>query len=119
MSDDLDALFAPLDPTVRLIAEMARALVRETLPGTIEQVDLPAHLVGYGRDRTLKGLICGLALQRGYVNLMFANGTQLLDPEGLLEGTGKHARHVKLRAAEDVQRSGLRVLLEQAGRLTP
>jgi len=119
VSDDVEVVLEPFDPVVRQIALKARAVVREVLPGLVEQVDLPARLVGYGRDRTLKGLVCGLALQRGYVNLMFAKGTKLQDPEGLLEGTGKHARHVKLRAVEDVERPGVRALLEQAGRLTP
>ena len=119
MDDDLEALLEPVEPQVRQVALTARALIQEALPGTIEQVDMPARLVAYGRDRTYKGLICGLALQRGYVNLMFAKGSQLDDPEGLLEGTGKLARHVKLRTVEDVGRPGVRALIEQAGRLTP
>jgi hypothetical protein len=119
VSDEVEALLEPIDPVVRQITLEARAVVLEILPGVLEQVDLPARLIGFGRDRTLKGLVCGLALQRGYVNLMFAKGTELQDPEGLLEGTGKHARHVKLRAVEDVQRPGVRALLEQAGSLTP
>ena len=50
---------------------------------------------------------------------MFARGADLADPDGLLEGTGKKARHVKLRNVADVDRPGVRTLLEEAGRLTP
>jgi hypothetical protein len=110
---------ARFDPMVREIALHARDVLLELLPETVEQVDQSARLVAYGRDRTLKGLICGLALQKSYVNLMFARGTQLDDPNGLLEGTGKLARHVKLRSREDIDGPAVRDLVVQAGRLTP
>ncbi len=71
-------------------------------------------IVAYGHDRTYAGLICAIAPFRAHVNLMFANGARLPDPAGLLEGTGKHARHVKLRTAADVDRPGVRALLEAA-----
>ncbi len=116
---EVEALFEPYGPTVRDTAVRARQLVLDVLPGTVEQVDVPAKLVGYGRDRSYKRLICAVAPQAGYVNLMFARGVDLDDPEGLLVGTGKKARHVKLRTAADVDRPGVRALLEQAGRLTP
>lgn len=115
----VEALLAPYSPAVSEVAHRARRLVIDVLPGTVELVDVPAKLLGYGRDRTLKGLICAVALQRAYVNLMFARGVDLVDPDGLLEGTGKKARHVKLRTLVDVERPGVRALLEQAGRLTP
>jgi hypothetical protein len=50
---------------------------------------------------------------------MFSKGTELPDPEGLLEGTGKRARHVKLRSIGDVDRPGVRALVMEAGRATP
>lgn len=115
---DVDRLFASSDPGVCAVAQAVRALIVESLPGTVEQVDPAARLVGYGRDRSYRGLICGVALQRSYVNLMFARGTELPDPDGLLEGTGRHARHVRLRGVTDVDRPGVRALIEAAGRLT-
>jgi len=45
------------------------------------------------------------------VNLQLANGALLDDPTGLLEGTGKRVRHVKLRSVDDVERPQLRNLL--------
>jgi len=48
------------------------------------------------------------------VNLGFAHGISLSDPKGLLEGTGKRARHVKLKSIDDVNRPALRQLLEAA-----
>jgi hypothetical protein len=41
----------------------------------------------------------------------FHFGTSLNDPEGLLEGSGKNLRHVKLRSVEDLERKGFRELV--------
>ncbi len=84
------------------------------MPDAIEQFDAPARLIAYGTDRTYRGLICGIALQKSYVNLMFARGAALPNPAGLLTGTGKRARHVKIQRPEDLASPALRALLEAA-----
>ncbi len=117
--DEIAELLGGYDVAVQEIAAEARVLVQEVLPDTVEQVDRPAHLLGYGRDRSYKRSICAVALHRRYVNLMFTQGVHLPDPDQLLEGTGKQARHVTLTSIEDVHRSGVRSLLEKAARLTP
>ena len=38
-----------------------------------------------------------IAVQASHVNLGFYHGASLLDPDGLLEGTGKQLRYVKIR----------------------
>jgi hypothetical protein len=48
------------------------------------------------------------------VNLQLANGALLADPAGLVDGTGKRIRHVKLRSTDDVGRGELRLLLVQS-----
>ena len=111
---DVDAVLSMASPEVRAIALRAREVVRGVLPDALEMPDPADRLVGYGRDRTLKGLICAVALQRDWVNLMLASGAGLPDPDGLLEGTGKRARHVKLRSIADVDRAGVRALIEAA-----
>lgn len=49
-----------------------------------------------------------------HVNVAFFRGTELDDPTGLLEGTGKHMRHVKLRPNEQVDSDALRNLIRTA-----
>jgi hypothetical protein len=48
------------------------------------------------------------------VNIGFWDGVSLPDPEGLLEGTGKRARHVKIRSLPDLERPAVRVLIKSA-----
>jgi hypothetical protein len=52
---------------------------------------------------------------------MFSTGVEVekLDTAGLLEGTGKRARHVKVRTLEDLKRPGLSTLLRAAAARTP
>ena len=49
-----------------------------------------------------------------HVNVGFFQGSELRDPEGLLEGSGKFMRHVKLREGEVVDAVALRQLIEAA-----
>src|SRR5687767_5992443 len=49
-----------------------------------------------------------------HVNVGFFRGAEIEDPEGLLEGTGKFMRHVKLRPERDVNATALRKLVETA-----
>ena len=111
MSSALEQFLTPYSPMIQALALQLRALIREVMPETIEQLDLPAHLIGYGLDRTYKGLICGITLHTAHINLMFARGTELPDPENLLVGTGKRARHVTIRQEADLERPGVRRLL--------
>src|SRR6188474_1007826 len=47
-----------------------------------------------------------------HVNVGFFRGAEIADPEGLLEGTGKFMRHVKLSAERHVEATALMKLIE-------
>ncbi len=49
-----------------------------------------------------------------HVNVGFFQGTELADPSGLLEGTGKFMRHVKLRPDVEIDADPLIKLIETA-----
>ena len=51
---------------------------------------------------------------RAHVNVGFFHGAMLDDPAGLLEGTGKRMRHVKLRWAQQVNAVALSELIAAA-----
>ena len=51
---------------------------------------------------------------KAHVNVGFFRGTEIPDPEGILEGTGKFMRHVKLRPDHGVEAVALRKLIETA-----
>ena len=49
-----------------------------------------------------------------HMNVGFFQGASLPDPAGLLQGTGRFMRHVKLRPGTAVDRAALRRLIETA-----
>jgi hypothetical protein len=51
---------------------------------------------------------------KAHVNVGFFSGAALPDPDGLLEGTGKFMRHVKLRPGAQVDAAALGRLIEVA-----
>ena len=55
---------------------------------------------------------CYIGAHRDHVNLGFYYGAELPDPEGLLEGTGKKLRHIKIRGKDEISQPALRQLLQ-------
>jgi hypothetical protein len=51
---------------------------------------------------------------RDHVNVGFFRGAEIADPKGVLEGTGKVMRHVKLRPGHDFDATALTKLVETA-----
>ncbi len=51
---------------------------------------------------------------KSHVNVGFFRGAELADPNGLLEGTGKFMRHVKLRPEGEVDATALMKLIDTA-----
>src|SRR4030067_2414955 len=114
----LEEFLASNIPEVRQLVLKTRALVLTVIPQAIEQVDPPSKIIAYGFGLKYADLICAIAPYKTYINLIFSQGTQLPDPQGLLTGTGKRARHVKIMTARDIERLGLLALLETAIALT-
>ncbi|HSK90092.1 MAG TPA: DUF1801 domain-containing protein [Euzebyales bacterium] len=114
-------LLAPFSPDVRQIALDLCALVRDVVPDATEEVDPSARLVAFTFiPGTYKGLFAAVALHRSHVNLMFSKGVELLgvDTSGLLEGTGKRARHIKFGERARVDTPDVRALIASAAKRT-
>lgn len=63
----------------------------------------------------MSDMVAALKPAKQHVISGIGGGAQLDDPEGLLEGSGKGARHIKLRSLADVERPAVRALIEAAG----
>jgi hypothetical protein len=60
-----------------------------------------------------KSQIGGFFAYAGYVSFEFSKGALLDDPQGVLEGKGKHRRHIKLRKPDDIAAQGCAGFLQQ------
>ena len=105
--ENVDDWLGELPPSNRAIAERLRKLIGGAAPALTETIKWgnPAY-VGNGN-------VCYLASGRDYVSLGFFKATSLDDPSGLLEGTGKSMRHVKVHSPE-LQRAALGALVKEA-----
>jgi hypothetical protein len=76
----------------------------------------------HGRNKKISGYgvgpkktsehFCYIGAHREHVNLGFYYGAELPDPKGLLEGTGKKLRHIKVREVEEVAQTSLRQIVQ-------
>lgn len=107
-------LLARYPAPVQELAAHARDYVLRVLTGAEERVDEPARLLAYGLGPGYKGLVCTLILSKSGVKLGLNRGSELADPEGLLEGSGKVHRYVQLDSSADLERRGVARLLEAA-----
>ena len=110
-----DELMDVAEPRMRPIARRLREIVVEVDPDTVEVVRLGdrAATYGVGPKKMSEGYAYILP-HKNWVNLGFYMGAILPDPAGLMEGTGKKLRHVKVRSVEDAGRPEIRVLVEEA-----
>lgn len=110
-----DDLVRGLDPNIEEICRSLRDLILRLDPDAVEVVRLGDNAASYGLGpKKMSEAYAYIMPKAAYVNLGFYNGAALADPAGLIEGTGKRLRHVKVRSIEDVARPAVRQLLEAA-----
>ena len=113
----LDGFLAAYLPDVAGTAVAVLERVRPWFPGTTELVydNYNGLVIGFSPSGRPSDAICSVALSPGWVNLCFLqNAARLPDPDGILLGSGSIARHVRLQAADDVDRPAVRRLLDEA-----
>jgi hypothetical protein len=97
---DIDRLLAEHSPELQAIERALRASIEDVFPGVVVQVDFGNKLIAFGRSMKMRGLLFAIIAHQTWVNLQLADGAVLPDPGGLIEGTGKRIRHVKIRSVE-------------------
>lgn len=97
----------------RELAYQLRKLVAAVMPAVVEEPWPRMRMASYGVGPKKKTEhFCYISAQKDDVNLGFYYGAELPDPEGLLRGTGKLLRHVKIREPKAIRNRALRRLLE-------
>lgn len=86
-----------LSETSYEIVEAVRTLVNKTFKSTSEEVKYGGILFTSGVQ------FCGVFAYKEHVSVEFGSGAKIEDDIGLLEGSGKGRRHLKLRSVAEVQ----------------
>ena len=113
-SDDALAFDRFLDARAPAVAEAARALrltVLQAFPDAVETFDPADGLLAIGTGRSMRDFSFAIIPHKAHVNLQLADGADLPNPDGRIEGTGKRVRHVKVRSVEDATAPWLRAAI--------
>jgi hypothetical protein len=103
-----------LDATAPAVADVARALrltVLEGFPGAIETFDRADGLLAFGTGGSMRDFYFAIIPHKAHVNLQLADGVDLPNPDGRIEGTGKRVRHLKIRSVEDARAPWVRATI--------
>ena len=108
-------VLASAPPGLRPVCSALRRLIAARHPGLVEVVWRRQRIASYGiGPRKMSEHYAYIGVQRSHVNLGFYHGSALADPAGLLEGTGRRLRHVKVRSAAEAASAPLAALLGRA-----
>lgn len=109
MNAEAEQLLVARGPEVAEVGRRLCELIRAAYPAAVVTVE--GDHIGFGAGTGYRGLRFTVAPYRAHVTLGIDHGASLADPAGLLGGTGKVHRHVKLRTVADVEAPELAALI--------
>jgi hypothetical protein len=112
----LESFLAKYTQEIRGELVRARSRMRASFPRGFELVydNYNALVLGYGPTARASDAVLSLAAYPRWVTLFFLHGISLTDPSGLLQGSGKQVRSIRLRSAEDLDSPAVVALVVQA-----
>ena len=93
---------------VQAAARVLEDVIRTELPDVAVQYDPGNGLLAFGRSMKMADLLFALIPHTSWVNLQLADGALLANPDGVIEGTGKKIRHIKVHTAERARSNPVR-----------
>ena len=96
-----------LDPEDKAIIKHLRELVDKAAPQA--EISMKWNRPWW----TQNGFLCYIAIAGEHINFGFSRGAELNDTNGLLEGTGKGMRHIKVRSEGEIRDRAFTALIRQ------
>lgn len=113
----IDAFLSQYGEEVFTNALKLREVLLANLPGIIEQIDIPARMIAYCYGQKYSEMICVIIPSKKGLKLGFSYGTQLPDPDNLLEGTAKISRYIVIKSDKQIKSKSLIKLIASALKL--
>ena len=112
----LAAFLAKYSPEMIASAKAVRAKMRKLYPTALELVydNYNALVIGYGATERASEFIFSIAIYPKWVNLFFAQGAGIPDPQKLLKGSGTAIRHIRLDSPALLDDPAVRALMKEA-----
>lgn len=108
---EVDAYIEGLEDPFRAIARELHALLMAWVPRATASIKWSRPVY------ELEGAFAFFSAGKKHVTFGFWRGTDLDDELGLLEGTGKNLRHIKVKRLQDIRKAAFKKLVKQAVRL--
>jgi hypothetical protein len=107
---------AKYTPEIGALAQVALTKMRARLPGAVELVydNYNALAIGFGPTERTSEALFSIALFPRWISLFFLQGANHPDPQNLLKGSGKVARHIVLTDAADMDKPAVQALIAHA-----
>lgn len=112
----LRSFIAKFGPAHRVLIRAARRAMRRRFPTANELVydNYNFFVIGYGPTERPSDCILSLAAGANGLGLCFVQGAKLPDPNGLLLGSGRQTRFLRVPAAGVLERPAVRALMAAA-----
>lgn len=93
---------------LRDVVEAVRATVRAVAPDATEKMMYGGILFSAPRQ------FCGVFAYSAHVSVEFGQGAEMKDTHGMLEGSGRFRRHIKLQNTNEISSKQLKDYIAQA-----
>ena len=112
----LAAFLGKFDPSVAKLLRACRVALRKRLPTAVEMVydNYNFFVIGYCSTPRASDCIVSLTGSSNGAGLCFIHGASLPDPKGVLLGSGKQTRFIRLPSAAVLKSPAVEALLEIA-----
>lgn len=99
----IDELLTPHTAAIRALTRDLMGRVLALQPALRVDASVKLSAVYFKRKR----VVCALTVHKAHVNLHFYKGTQLPDPDNVLQGSGKSLRHLRFSDSADIDEAHL------------
>ena len=114
-NDTIDDYISRCSPDVASLLEELRRFIHATLPGTTEgmQYGAPVFLNAHGVP------VIYLFGSKKHANFGFLKSTELSDPDGILKGSGKPSKHIRVHPGKPIDTILLGAFVRQCESIGP
>jgi hypothetical protein len=114
--EELASFLAKYTPEVASLAESILGEMRRRYPVALELVydNYNALAIGFGPTEKAREAIFSIAVFPQWVSLFFLQGAGLPDPDHILRGSGKVAKHVRLPSPATLDEPAVQELMREA-----
>lgn len=114
--EQLTSFVAKFDPERQALIRAIRQAIRKKLPTANELVydNYNFFVIGYSASERPSDSVFSITAAANGVGLSFYRGAMLPDPKGILQGSGRQNRFIRLESTETLEKPEVAALIDAA-----